>query len=437
MPMNREILRLAVPNILTNLTVPLVSLVDLGLMGRMPSAAYILAIGFGTLIFNFLYWAFGFLRMATTGMVAQVFGKDDQTELLNILFRGVLIAVSIGLILILFQKPLFYLANLLIQAKAEAVIPLKRYFFYRIYAAPATISIYVLSGWLLGIQDARSVLFISILINGLNAFLSYYFVKRLAMDVDGVALGTVIAQYAGLVLAVSIAFFKHQIKPSLLMYRSFFDFDSWKKFMKLNSDLFIRTLSLILVMSFFKTKAGNIGLILGAANMLLFEFISLTSYGIDGFAFAAEALCGKYYGKNNYAQFTKAVRFSLLWGIGLSILLTLLFFFFGKHLLTLMTDKEELIQTALIYLPWLVLAPLINGFAFIWDGIYIGTTSTAAMRKSMLIAAFLIFLPAFYGFEFLFQNHGIWLAFSIFMVSRGVILSLWSRRYIFTSFQKA
>lgn len=429
--MNREILKLAIPNILTNLSVPLVSLVDLGLMGRMPSSAYIVAIGLGTVVFNFLYWAFGFLRMGTTGLVSQAFGKGDQAQTVNLLSRSIIIAALIGFSLILLQNPIFELAAFLIQAEQEAFKPLEIYFSYRIYAAPATISIFVLSGWLLGMQDSKSVLLIAVLVNGLNALLSFILVKKFGLDVDGVALGTVVAQYTGLIFAIFIIFLKHRINFKSLKYHSFFDPQDWKEFFRVNFDIFIRTLCLILVMSFFKVKLTATGILLGAANILLFEFITISAYGIDGFAFAAESLCGKYFGKKDGLAFLKAVRISFYWGVGLSMLLSLAYLLFGKHLLQLLTNKEDVVLLALDYLPWLIIAPLINSFAFIWDGIYIGSTATKQMRNSMILATFFIFFPAFALFKNGLGNHGIWLAFSIFMFSRGLIQTLIAKKAIF------
>lgn len=430
--MNKEIIKLAIPNIVTNLTVPMVSMVDLALMGRMPSSAYILAMGFGTVIFNFIYWAFGFLRMGTTGMVSQAFGKDERSTIVDLLFKGLTVSIIAGLGLIILQYPLKVLALHVIAPDSSVIIPLTTYFNYRIFAAPATISLFVLSGWLLGMQDAKSAMVLAVIVNGINATLSYVFVRYLSLDIQGVALGTVLAQYVGLLVGILILLLKYKSILSLNYFHFLKRKNNWKEFFMVNSDIFIRTLCLIFTMSFFKTKAGNIDPIVGAANILLLEFITISAYGIDGFAFAAEALSGKYFGLGKADRFKKAVKVAFAWGIGIAALLSVVYWLKGEQILYVLTDKTKIVDVALIYLPWLILAPLINSFAFIWDGIYVGTTTSKAMRNSMIIATILVFLPSFYIGKEYWGNHGLWLAFSLFMLARGIMLSLMARSAIYS-----
>jgi MATE family multidrug resistance protein len=429
--MNKELLRLAIPNILTNLTVPLVSMVDLGLMGRMPSTAYIVAIGFGTVIFNFIYWAFGFLRMGTTGMVSQAYGRDNHDKIKGLLTKGLSISLIGGLVLVLLQWPLKEFALLLIDPDTEVIKPLITYFNYRIYAAPATISIYVLTGWLLGMQDSKAALFLAVVVNGINAVLSYTLVHSFQLDIAGVAMGTVIAQYIGLIFGFVILWRKYQLTPVKLFSSRDRSSSSWASFISVNSDILIRTLCLIFTMSFFKTKAGNIDPILGAANILLLEFITISAYGIDGFAFAAESICGKYFGKSNKELFMKSIKVSMSWGIGIAFILSFIYWAFGEEILSLLTNKTSVIEAALVYLPWLIIAPLINAFAFIWDGIYVGAIASKAMRNAMIFSTFFIFLPAFFLGKNLLMNHGMWLAFSLFMLARGLIQTLMVSKHIY------
>jgi len=431
-PMNKEILRLALPNILTNLSIPLVSLVDLALMGHMPTTSYIVAIGFGTVIFNFIYWAFGFLRMSSTGLVAQAFGKNDLKAIRILLFRALFIAVFGALLLIFLQAPIIKFALLIIQPDEAVVEPLLEYFNIRIWAAIATISIYVLTGWLLGMQDSKSALALSLVVNGVNALLSYSLVTYFGWGIKGVAWGTVIAQYVGFVVALLIIRYKYQI---VLLKQSFIwvkDRKAWGNFLGINSDIFIRTLCLIFAMSFFKTKAGNIDPILGAANILLLEFITISAYGIDGFAFAAESISGKYFGIGMRSEFKKSINLTFRWGFGIATFLSLIFAFYGESLLYILTDKLEVVQKALIYLPWLIAAPIVNSFAFIWDGIYVGTTASKTMRNTMLFATLFVFLPTFYLSIYFWGNHGIWFAFSLFMFSRGVLLHFFAKQSIYS-----
>lgn len=424
--MNKEILRLAIPNILTNLTVPLVSLVDVALMGRMPSTAYIVAIGLGTLIFNFLYWAFGFLRMGTTGMISQAYGREDKTAQLRLLQKGLGISLLAGLFLIILQIPIKELALEILQAETTVNPLLAEYIDIRIWAAPATISIFVFTGWFLGMQDSRSALILAIIINGFNALLSFIFVFSFDMKIYGVALGTVIAQFTGFLAALFILSRKYDLGPGNLskdFIKGIREGKSWKEFISVNSDILIRTLCLIFTLSFFKAKAANIDPILGAANILLMEFITISAYGIDGFAFAAEAICGKYFGKGNRKMLIRSVNYAFGWGIALATILSLFFYFFGEDILSLLTDKQKVVDRAMPYLFWLILAPLFNSVAFIWDGIFIGTTTSASMRNTMLIATLIIFLPAYYIFYPLYHNHGLWLSLSLFMLMRGFLLT--------------
>ncbi|MAC95282.1 MAG: MATE family efflux transporter [Flavobacteriales bacterium] len=429
--MNKEILRLAIPNIITNLSVPLVSLVDLALMGRMPSTAYILAMGFGTVIFNFIYWAFGFLRMGTTGMVSQAYGKSDNNTSRDLLIKGLSIAFVAGLLMILFQYPLKEAALFLINPESEVVAPLSTYFNYRIFAAPATISLFVISGWLLGMQNAKWAMILALTVNGINAVLSFVLVHYFKLNIAGVAIGKVIAQYSGLLIAILIFKSKYELNIQLSDFRRILKSKGWRSFISVNSDILIRTLCLIFTMSFFKTKAGNVDPILGAANILLLEFISISAYGIDGFAFAAEALSGKYFGLGKKESFMKSVKVAMKWGLGIAVLLSIVFVFFGEELLFVLTNQKEVLNAALVYLPWLIAAPIINSFAFIWDGIYVGTTTSKAMRNTMIFSTFVIFLPAFFIGDHYLNNHGIWLAFSLFMLSRGVFQSFLAKSYIF------
>jgi len=425
--MHKEILRLAVPNVLTNLTIPLVSLVDVALMGRMPSTRYIVAIGLGTLVFNFIYWAFGFLRMGTTGMVSQSFGKNDQASQQILLKRGLLIAILSGLGMLLLQIPIERLSIQILNAE-EAVNPLlSEYIFLRIWAAPATIAVYVFTGWFLGMQDSKSALILALVVNGTNAIMSWLLVYQFNMEIKGVALGTVIAQYAGLIAASILLLRKYRISLLQLIKDNLSSSDpdmAWKNFILVNSDILVRTLCLIFTLSFFKAKAANIDPILGAANILLMEFITISAYGIDGFAFAAESICGKYFGQKNVPMLNKSVKYSFVWGVIIAIVLALIFFLFGRNILGLLTDKTSVIDAAMPFVPWLILAPLVNTFAFIWDGIYIGTTTSSSMRNTMLISTVIVFLPAYYFFFPIYENHGLWLSLTLFMFSRGVLLSI-------------
>ncbi len=429
--MNREILKLAIPNIISNLSVPLLSLVDVALMGHLGSAEYILTIGFGVMIFNFVYWGFGFLRMGTTGFTAQEFGKQDNKECLLILGRALLIAVAGALLLIVLKVPLLKLSLLLIGTTPEVDAYVADYFNIRILAAPATISLFAFTGWFFGMQNARTPMIITIAVNLLNIGFSYWFVRVVGMKSGGVALGTLIAQYCGLVLALALFFKNYRHMLPFWDKLDLFHIDKLKRFLMANSDIFIRTLCLIFAFSFFRVQSGKEGVILGSANIILLEFIMISAYGIDGFSFAAESVVGKYFGAGDEGNFRNAIKVSFQWGIGVSIMLVSLFFFFGREILHILTDNQEVINAAMPFMGWLIIAPIIHAVPFIWDGIYIGTTASKAMRNTMLLSTFLFFLPAYYIFHDIMGNHALWLALTLLMLARGISQTILARYVVF------
>jgi MATE family, multidrug efflux pump len=429
--LNKEILRLAIPNILANLSIPLISVVDVALMGHLNSEAYILSIGFGVMIFNFVYWGFGFLRMGVTGMTAQEVGRGNIDESYRLLFRGLLIALVGGVLLFVFKNYLLQLAIYLIGANPTVNHQISVYFNIRIFAAPATLGLYAFTGWFLGKQNAKIPMIVTIAVNLLNAFISYYFVTQLQLDTKGVAMGTVIAQYTGLLLAISFFIIYYRKELTKQAYQHILELKAIKNFLLVNTDIFIRTLCLIFTISFFKIMSAKEGDIIGSANILLLEFTTIAAYGIDGFAFAAEAISGKYFGAKNKANFNKSVRYCFYWGFALGALYSVVYLLFGNSILALLTSQEVVIAEASNYIIWLVLFPILSVVPFVWDGIFIGTTASKAMRNTMLFSTFIIFLPAFYLLKDAFGNHGIWLAMILFVVARGLSQSILAKKVVF------
>ena len=429
--MNREILKLAIPNIISNLSVPLLSLVDVALMGHLDSAEYILTIGFGVMIFNFVYWGFGFLRMGTTGFTAQEFGRKDNRECLLILGRALLIAVTGAVLLIAFKHLLLKLSLHLIGTTPEVNVYVAEYFNIRILAAPATIALFAFTGWFFGMQNARIPMIITITVNLINIGVSYWFVRVTGMKSDGVALGTLIAQYCGLIMA--LVFFYKNYRHMLPFWDKLglFHIGKMKKFLIANSDIFIRTLCLMFAFSFFRVQSGKEGVILGSANFILLEFITISAYGIDGFSFAAESVVGKYFGAEDAGNFRKAIKVSFQWGFGVSIVLVLLFFFFGREILQILTDNQEVLNAAMPFMGWLIIAPIIHAVPFIWDGIYIGITASKAMRNTMLLSTFLFYLPTYYLLHGTMGNHALWLALTILMLARGISQTVLAKYVVF------
>jgi len=431
---NKNILRLAIPNILSNLTVPLLSSVDTALMGHMDEVYYLGAIAVGSMIFNFVYWGFGFLRMGTTGLTAQAFGNQNFEEAAAVLGRALLVAISAGILLILFNKPIEKLAFFFVPATSDVEINARLYFHTRIFAAPATLALFSFTGWFFGMQNATIPLIIALVTNGLNIGFNLLFIKNFGMKADGVALGTVCANYSGLLLTLWLFNKNYSRLISHLKLKIILDWQKLRKFFILNTDIFIRTLSLVFAFSFFTAKSSEAGEEILAVNSILINLWTIMSYGIDGFAFAAESLIGRFIGENNKDKFIQAVKYSFYWGIGLGAFILLVFAVAPEQIISIFTNKQEIISLAMVFMLWTIVAPVINGFCYIWDGIFIGATASTAMRNSSLINTFLIFLPVYYLTVPYLGNHGLWLAMTIFMISRGVILTLLYKKQILAQF---
>lgn len=429
--LNKEILKLAIPNILANLSVPMLSIVDVSLMGHLSNESYILSIGFGVMIFNFIYWAFGFLRMGITGMTAQEVGKGDLNESYRLLFRGLIIAFFGALLLFVFKDLLLQLSIYLIDSNEAVDQKITTYFDIRIYAAPATLGLYAFIGWFLGKQNAMAAMIVTMAVNLINAFISYYLVSYIGFETDGVAYGTVIAQYTGFVLAMVLFFIYYRNELKKEAFLNVFELKAIKKFIGVNSDILIRTLCLIFSLSFFKIMSVKEGELIGAANILLLEFITIAAYGIDGFAFAAESITGKYFGAKDKVNLKKAIRYCFYWGFGLGAFYSLLYLIFGKNILFVLTDQIEVVDLAMNYLVWLVVFPILSVVPFVWDGVYIGLTSSKAMRNTMLLSTFLIFIPSYYLLSHYWGNHGLWLAMILFVLARGISQTVLAKKLVY------
>lgn len=433
--MNKQILRLAVPNVISNITVPLLGMVDLAILGHLESALYIGAIALGGMIFNFIYALFSFLRMGTSGFTAQSFGEGNKTDMVMMFGRSMFLAFAGGLLILLLQVPIEMLSFMLLEGSQEVENLAREYFYIRILAAPASLGIMALSGWYTGMQNARYPMFIAILINILNIGANLFFVYSLGMKSDGVAWGTVIAQYAGLI--VGLVLFYKKYAPLVAFWNSsiFFNWSELNRFFRVNADIIIRTLCLIFTFAFFTAQSAKIDNTILAVNTVLLQYLFIFSYLTDGFAYAAEALVGKFIGARNLAGLKRSIRYLFIWGLGISIPFTLSYFIAGDFLLFIITDNLEVIAAASPYLPWVGLVPLLTFAAFIWDGIYIGATASAAMRNTLLISTLLIFLPAYYLLEPAFGNHGLWMAMMLFMISRGLLLTFMAKKSIYRLIQ--
>jgi len=428
MKLNKEILHLAVPNIISNLSVPLLSSVDTALVGHLPQSYFIGAVAVGGMIFNFIYWGFGFLRMGTTGLTAQAEGRKNVRETRLILARALWVAFIAGMVLLLLQQPIASVSFYLISAAPEVERYARSYFLIRILAAPATLTLYTVQGWFLGKQNARYPLLLVLSVNLLNLLFDLLFVLGFKMNSDGVALGTVCAQYLGLFLGGCLLW---HFQPNWwrgLKRKQIWYWPAVQRFFLLNRDIFIRTLSLILVFSFFTAKSAEFSDTVLAANTILIQLWMLFSYGIDGFAFAAESLAGKYKGAGDTRRFKKVIRHILGWGVSLGVLYSVIYSLFDRLIIILFTNQPQVIFTALSFMGWTYIAPIVNSISYIWDGVYIGATASKEMRNTMLLATFGFFLPAFYLTRGYLANNSLWLAITLFMIVRGCSLSLLAGR---------
>ena len=426
---NKEIYRLALPNIVSNFSIPLLGAVDTALMGRLESVHYLGAVGIGGIIFSFIYWGFGFLRMATTGLTAQAFGERDLQECGRLLLRAIGIGITASLLLFILQWQLADVSFLLIGTSPEVEHLARVYFHIRIYAAPATLCLHAFHGVFLGVQNARYPMLLTIVVNLVNIVLNLVFVRLLGMKVEGVALATVIAQYVGLFLAVLLFSRYYRGLLKAWRFREVLALSKLKRFLNISGDIFIRTCCLVFSHAVFTAKSAALSDTVLAVNTILLQFINLMSYAIDGFAFAAESLIGKYKGAQDMRNLKKTTRQIFLWAFLFGGVIMLIFILFGEPLLHLFTDQMPLIEQAKPYLIWIIVASVVNVAAYIWDGIFLGATASKALRNSVILST-LLFLSAIYLFM-PFGNHGLWGALTVLLIARGVSLTILAPRYLF------
>lgn len=390
--MNRKILQLAIPSIVSNITVPLLGLVDVAIVGHLGSASYIGAIAVGGMLFNMIYWIFGFLRMGTSGMTAQAYGKRDLTEVVRTLLRAVGVGLLISLGLLILQSPILRGAFVLIDATEEVKRWASLYFNICIWGAPAILGLYGFAGWFIGMQNTRFPMFIAITQNIVNIVASLCFVFVLGMKVEGVALGTLIAQYAGLFMAFALWLKYYGRLKAYIDWDGLWGGEAMRRFFSVNSDIFFRTLCLVAVTTFFTSTGARQGDVILAVNTLLMQLFTLFSYIMDGFAYAGEALAGRFIGAKNDVGLRRCIRLLFLWGIGLSLSFTILYAFLGRDFLGLLTNDTSVIEASGDYFYWVLAIPLCGFSAFLWDGIFIGATATRQMLYSMLVASATFFI---------------------------------------------
>ena len=415
--MNKQILHIALPSLISNITVPLLALVDTTIVGHLGSASYIAAIALGGMIFNMIYWLFNFLRMGTGGLTAQAYGANQHQATSYILLRSLTIAGGIALTLLLLQRPIFQVTFHFVTATAEVRSLASIYFNILIWGAPAMLALYSFTGWFLGMQNARIPMCIAITQNVVNIAVSTLLVFGCHLKIEGVALGTLISQYTALLLAVIFCLTKFDVKQHFEL-KAILDINTLKRFFQVNRDIFLRTLCLIAVTTYFTSAGSTQGELTLAANTLLMQFFIIFSYFMDGFAYAGEALGGRYFGAHDRLNFQRVTRCLFAWGGALSVLFFFIYFLSGTSLLHLLTNDSQVINRAQQYLPIIYFIPLISFAAFLFDGLYIGTTATRYMLISMFCAsaAFFVLINVC-----TLSNTLLWLAFLVYLGGRGLM----------------
>lgn len=425
--MHRRVLVLTAPIILSNLSIPLLGAVDTAVMGHLPDPAYIGGVAIGALIFSYIYWGFGFLRMGTTGLVAQAHGAGDAIELRAILGRAGLLALGLAGLLLLFQRPLGMLAFAILESTPEVESLAGTYYAIRLWGAPAALLNYVAWGWLIGVQRMRSALALSVFMNGLNIVLDLVLVVGLGHGIAGVALATLISEWSALALAAWLVMRVLRYTGGAWSRERILDGERIAGLLRVNADIFIRTLCLVSAFAWFTAQGARMGNVLLAANAVLLNFQMFMAYGLDGFAHASEALIGSAVGAGDRQLLRRAVRTTTIWAFGTAALFALVYAGAGRMIIAVLTSIPEVRATAAIYLPWVAVSPLISVWSFQLDGIFIGATRTPEMRNGMLISLGL-FLAAGWFLIPRMGNHGLWLALMVFMVIRAIFLGAWYPR---------
>jgi MATE family multidrug resistance protein len=404
---------------LSNISQPLLGLVDIAVIGHLPDSRFLAAVAIGTTIFSFVYWSFGFLKMGTTGMIAQLVGADEGSANRTVLAQSIILALLIACVLLLLQSPIIEFSLSLLAPEQQVLPQAQAYAQIRIYGAPAVLCSYVLLGWFVGNQNTKVLLILLVSTNLLNIVLDVIAVNVLGMQAQGLALATVIAEYFGLLLAAW--FCKDMLKKvsGAIVYRSLRSLKAYSNIIKVNRYLFVRTVFLLVAMSFFTAQGAKLGADTLAANAVLLSFVMIVSHVLDGFAHALEALTGRAIGAKNMGKFYQLVSAAVVLSIAVACAFSMIFLVFGQHFIALLTSIDAVQMIAFQYLPWLIALPLLAMPSYLLDGIFIGATKVEVMQNAMMISVLCIYFPVWFFTQGLF-NHGLWIALLSLYVARGV-----------------
>ena len=427
--MDRQLLRsiaaLSLPAVVTNITTPLLALCDVAIVGHMGSAVYIAAIAVGGTMFNMLYWLCGFLRMGSSGTTAQAFGAGNMLQVHAIVRRAMAIAFFIAMAFIIFRRPIATLLLDFIDAESAAREMALEYFSICIWGAPAVLGTFALTGWFIGLQNSRIPMWISIFINVFNIVVSLTLVYGVGLKISGVAVGTLSAQWGGFLLGLAVGLRKYGLaREGVKLLRAW---DDLRIFLRINSDIFLRTFCLVAVTLWFTRVGAMQGTVMLAVNTLLMQFFTIFSYMMDGLAFAGEALCGRYLGADDRPRLRQTVRGLTVVGAVASLIFTIVYFAGGDAFLILLSSEGGIVESSKEFFGWAVAIPLLSFMAFVGDGVMIGMTRTRAMLASMVVGAAVYFLLYLFLFPRI-GNHGLWIAFLAYLLSRGIVLGVEIRK---------
>lgn len=421
---HRPVFRLAIPMLLSSITVPLFGLVDTAVLGHLDNAKYLAAVAIGTSVVSFVLWSLGFLRMGTTSMGAQQMGRQDFHGLKLLIWQSLVLALLLGLLLMALAPLLTPLAVALMQSGTKLAPLSQEYINIRLLGAPAALGVYAIVGWFIGLQTTRPVLYIAIFANAINIAFDLLFVIGFGWNSAGAALASVIADYSGFGLGLCMVWRHYRRFPKTQAIKPLlFSWPRYRQLLTVNRQLFVRTLFLLGSLSFFTAQGARFGEVTLAANAILMQLVYLTSYGLDGFAHATEALIGKAIGSRNKVAFQSACLTAGLWSGIVAIAFSLGFWLFKPALMALFSNNPEVNALVELYYPWLLALPLVSASAYLLDGVFIGASKTGDMQLSVIMAVLLVFLPV-WGLSQGWGNHGLWLAFTCFNGARGLFLGL-------------
>ena len=428
--MNREVLKLAIPSIFANITVPLVGMVDVAIAGRLGEAALIGGIAIATMLFDLLYWNMGFLRVGTSGMVAQAYGRKDFADAMRVFMQGLFTSLGIAVLIWAIQFVYVDIAFKFIECSPEVEKLARDYYFIRIWAAPATLSLYVFKGFFIGMQDTVSPMVVDVTVNLMNLAASVVFAIFAGMGFSGIAMGTVVAQYTGLLFSLFFMFWHYRKYFKYVNIKQSMELGSVKRFFVLNSNLFVRSICFLFIYTGFTSLSAQYGDVLLAVCTIMMKLMMLFSYFIDGFAYAGEAITGKYIGASDKLSLRKAIKVIFIWSISIGVVSTGVYLIGGEALVKMLTDNAEVVESSKGFLFWLLIMPVVSCAAFTWDGIFIGATASKEIRNSMIYAV-VAFYICYYALNPYIGIQSLWVAYMAHLVARTAYLSIMAKKAIF------